>query len=58
MGGSHCTCYIVKDNKSYFDDSFGGQPDKFLLNELSKLKTYHNYKIQEVNSKLRCSYCL
>ena len=30
-GGSHWTCYKVKDNKSYFFDSFGGQPGKFLL---------------------------
>ena len=31
MGGSHWTCFIVKDNKSYYFDSFGGAPDKFLL---------------------------
>ena len=30
QGGTHWTCFIVKDNKSYFD-SFGGQPDKFLV---------------------------
>ena len=33
QGGTHWTCFIVKDNKSYYFDSFGGQPDKFLLNE-------------------------
>ena len=27
MGGSHWTCFIVKDNKSYYFDSFGCQPD-------------------------------
>ena len=36
MGGSHGTCFIVKDNKSYYFDGFGGQPDKFLLNQLPK----------------------
>ena len=32
MSGSHWTCFIVKNNKSFYFDSFGGQPDKFLLN--------------------------
>ena len=36
QGGTHWTCFIVKDNKSYYFDSFGGQPDKFLLNQLPK----------------------
>ena len=34
MGKTHWTCFIVKDKKSYYFDSFGGQPDKFLLNQL------------------------
>ena len=34
MGGSHWVCFIVKDNKSCYFDSFGGQPDKILLNQL------------------------
>ena len=58
QGGSHWTCFIVKDNKSYYFDSFGGAPDIFLLNQLPKPKIYHNYKIQHVNSKLCGSYCL
>ena len=58
MGGSHWTCFIVKDKKSYYFDSFGGQPDKFLLNQLPKPIIYHNYKIQDINSKLCGSYCL
>ena len=58
MGGSHWTCFIVKDNKSYYFDSFGGQPDKFLLNQLPKPILYHNYKIQDINFKLCGSYCL
>ena len=32
QGGTHWTCFVVKDTKSYYD-SFGGAPDKFLLNE-------------------------
>ena len=58
MGGSHWTCVYIKDNKSYYFGSFGGAPDKFLLNQLPKLKTYQNYKIQDINSKLCGSYCL
>ena len=57
-GGSHWTCFIVKDNKSYYFDSFGGQPDRFLLNQLPKPIIYHNYKIQNINSQLCGSYCL
>ena len=58
MGGSHWTCFIVQDNKSYYFDSFGGQPDKFLLKQLPKPIIYHNYKIQDINSKLCGSYSL
>ena len=56
MVGTHWTCFIVKDNKSYYLDSFGGQPDKFLLNQLPKPIIYHNHKIQDMNSKLCGSY--
>ena len=58
QGGSHWTAFYIKDNKSYYFDSFGGQPDKFLLNQLPKPIIYHNYKIQDINSKLCGSYCL
>ena len=58
QGGTHWTCFIVKDNESYYFDSSGGQPDKFLLKQLSKPIIYHNYKIQDINSKLCGSYCL
>ena len=58
MGGSHWTCFIVKDNKSCYFDWFVRQPDKFLLNQLPKPIIYHNYKIQDINSKLCGSYCL
>ena len=52
LKGTHWTCFIVKDNKSYYFDSFGGQPDKFLLNQLPKPIIYQNYKIQDIDSKL------
>ena len=58
MVGTHWTCFIVKEGKSYYFDSFGGQPDKFLHKQLSKLIIYRNYKIQDINSKLCGSYCL
>ena len=58
MGGSQWTCFIVKDNKSLYFDSCGGQPDKFPLNQLTKPIIYHNYKIQDINSRLCGSYCL
>ena len=31
QGGTHWTCSIIKDNKSYYFDSFGGAPNEFLL---------------------------
>ena len=58
MGGSHWTCFHMKDKKSYYFESFGSQPDKFLLNQLPKPIIYHNYKIQDNKSKLCESYCL
>ena len=42
MGGTHWTCYIVKDNKPYYYDSFGVAPDTFLLEQLPKPIMYHN----------------
>ena len=58
MGGSHWTCFIVKDNKSYNFDLLGGQPDKFLLKQLPKPIIYHNYKTQDIDSKFCCPFCL
>ena len=58
QAGTHWTCFIVKDKKSFYFDSFVVQTDKFLLNQLPKPIIYHNYKIQEINSKLCGSYCL
>ena len=58
QGGTHWTCFIVKDKKTYYFDSYGRTPDKFLSNQLPKPIIYHNYKIQDINSKLCGSYCL
>ena len=43
-GGSPWVCFIVKENKSYYFDSFGGNPDKILPNQLPKPIIYHNLK--------------
>ena len=58
MGGSNWTCFFIKDDKSNYFDSFGGQLDKCLINQLPKQIIYHNYKIQDINSQLCGSYCL
>ena len=58
MGGSHWVCLIVKDNKSFYFDSFGGHPDNLLPNQLPKPIIYHNYKFQDNNSKFCGSYSL
>ena len=58
LGGTHWTWLYIKDNKSYYFDSFGGQPDKFLRNQLPKPIKYHNFKIQDIYSKLCGSVCL
>ena len=58
IGGTHWTCFIVKDNKSFYYVSFGGAPDKVLPNQLPKPIIYHNYKIQEISFQLGGSYCL
>ena len=58
IGGSHWTCFIIKDNKSFYFDSFGLNPDEFLINQLPKPIIYHNYKIQDRNSRLCGTYCL
>ena len=58
QGGSHWTCFIIKDSKSYYFDSFGGALDKLLLKQLPMSIIYQNYKIQDVISKICGSYCL
>ena len=38
QGGTHWIYFIIKDNKSYYFDSFGVAPDNFLLNQIPKPK--------------------
>ena len=42
--GSHWTCFIVKVDKPYYYDSFRRAPDNFLLEQILKSITNHNYK--------------
>ena len=58
QGGTHWTWFYIKNTKSYYFDSFSGHLDKCLLNQLPKPIIYHNYKIQDINSKLCGSFCL
>ena len=58
QGGTQWTCFIKKITTHITFNSFGGQADKLLLNQLAQPMTYHNYKIQDINSKLSGSYCL
>ena len=51
MGGSHWTCFIKKENKSYYFDSFEGAPDEFLLKQVPEPILYHKYEIQDINSR-------
>ena len=52
QGGTHWTCLYITDNKSYQFKIFGCQSDKSLLKQLPKALIYHNYKIQDISSKL------
>ena len=56
QGVTHWMCFIVKDNKSFYFVSFGGQPAKFLLGHLPIPIINHIHKIQVINSKLCGSY--
>ena len=38
QGGTHWTCFIIKENRSYYCDSLSGQPDKFLPKQLPKTR--------------------
>ena len=58
MVGTHWTCFYIEDNKSFYFDSFGGQPDTFLLGQIPKPINCHNYKIQGINCRLCENYCL
>ena len=42
LGGTHWTCFYLKDHRAKYFHSFGGQPDKFLINQLPTPMTYHS----------------
>ena len=58
QGGTQWNYFIVKDNKSYYFDSFGGQPDNFSLKQLPKSIIYQSYRFQDMNSKFCGWFCL
>ena len=58
LGGTHWCAFYVEDKRSYYFDPFGGAPNKFPFKQLPKPILYHNYKIQDINSKLCGSHCL
>ena len=58
MSDTHCTCFYVRGNESYYFESFGGPPDKLLLKRLPKPFTFHHHKVQEINSNLSGTCCL
>ena len=35
QGETHWTCFIVKEKKSYYFDSFGGYPAKFCIKSIT-----------------------
>ena len=47
QGGTHWTCFYIKDHKTFYFHSFGGQPDRCSLNQLPEPIIYYNYKIQD-----------
>ena len=57
LNGSHWTFFMVKNNKSYYFDWFVGAPENILLKQPPKSIIYHNYKIQDINSKLCDPFC-
>ena len=58
MGGGPWTCFLEKDNKSHKFASFGGPPDKLLVQQLPKPITTQNYKFQSIETKLCGIHCL
>ena len=58
QGETRWTCFYTKENKLYYFDSFGGNLENFLLNQLPKPIKYHYYKKQDINFRLCGSYCL
>ena len=43
--------FFIKEINSFYCDSHGGQPDELILQKVTKLITFHKYKIQDINSR-------
>ena len=57
MGGSHwIRSFLQKIQKSFYFDSFAGQPDEFSLQKFAKPKVYHIFELQDINSRLGGKY--
>ena len=52
QGGTHWTCFLIKNGESYYFDSFGWESDEFLLRQLPKPIVSHTFKIQHIDSML------
>ena len=52
MGGTHWTCCNIKYNKLFYFHRFEGAPAKLLISQFPKSIFYHNYKVQDKNSRL------
>ena len=57
LDGTPLTCFYIKDNKSFYFDSFGGAPQKFLLTQLQKPLNFCNFEIQDIYSRFCGAYC-
>ena len=58
LGGSHLTCFCIKNEKLFYFDSFGGAADKILLNQLQKPLICQKYSKQDNKTRLSGTYCL
>ena len=57
MGGTHRACFQMKRIKSLYFDSFGGNPNNFIVSQLPKPLLYHNYIIRDKTFRLCGTNC-
>ena len=58
IGGTHGTCFYIKNNKSFYDDWFGRPLDNVLIQQLPKSTTFHKYEFQHIHSISCGVFCL
>ena len=56
MRGTHWTSFQTKENILFNFDGFGSSRRKFLQRQLTKAITFHEYKTQDINSRLCRTY--